>query len=231
MIDRVISTAVKLWLRSQIQQGENLQVTIVGSNRQILRGYLPEVSLTCDRAIYRGLHLSQIELRAIDLAFNVTEVFKKRQPLQLLEPIEVNFVVLLTAADLQASVASSLLSDGLKDFWLNWLTTSKISPLQLNPNDFNLNWSSITIAEGKLNLQGTSIDATGKTIELEISSGLSLSDCHTLLFSPLQITTTPVLPVTGEDRLKIDLETQVAIAELAIQSDKIWCSGKINVFP
>ncbi|MGF1541162.1 MAG: DUF2993 domain-containing protein [Pleurocapsa sp.] len=230
MIDKVISTAVKLWLRSQTQQSENLQVTIAGSNSQILRGYLPQVGLTCSQAVYQGLHLSQIELTGINLAFNVTEVVKKRQPLRLLEPIDVELVVLLTAADLQASLASSILSNGLTDFFLNWLTTSQSDRSQLNLNDFRMNWSSITIAGGKLNLQGTLIDTTGTTIELQIASGLSLSDGHKLLLSPLQIITTPKLPVNFEDSLKINLG-EVAIAELAIQSDKIWCSGKITVLP
>jgi LmeA-like phospholipid-binding len=231
MIDKVISTAVKLWLRSQIQQNENLQVTIAGSNRQILRGYLTRVYLICSQAVYRGLHLSQIELTATNIAFNVTEVVKKRQPLQLLEPISVDLVVLLTAADLQASVASSILSDGLTDFFLNWIATSKIASSQPNLDNLSINWSLMAIAEGKLNLQGTLIDATGKTIKLEINSGLTLSDRHTLLLSPWQIITTPEFPVNFEDCLKIDLGRSVAIAELAIQSDKIWCSGKITVFP
>ncbi len=231
MIDKVISTAVKIWLRSQIQQSENLQVTIVGNNRQILRGYLPKIGLTCSQGVYQGLHLSQIELTGTNIAFNVTEVVKKRQPLRLLEPIKVDLVVLLTAADLQASVASSILSDGLTDFFSNWIATSKNNNSKLNLDDYCLSWSSMAIAKAKLNLQGTLIDKTGKRIELVITSGLSLSDRHTLLFSPLQIITTPELPVTFEDRLKIDLGRSVAIAELAIQSNKIWCSGNVVVFP
>ena len=266
MINKVISTAVKLWLRSQVNKAEDLQVTITGSNRQILKGYIPEVFLTCSKGVYQGLHLSQIELTGTNIAFNVTEVVKHRKPLKLLEPVLVDITVLLAAVDLQASLASSLLSDGLTDFLSSLLATQKnralhhdrmietdaensvssdrpIIPLipqiynsqnstpELNINNCQITWSTIAIAEQKLNLKGILINSTGKTIELNIAAGLTLADSHTLLLSPLQIETIPELAIDFEDRLKIDLGTEVAIAELSIQSDRICCFGKITVLP
>ena len=242
MIDKVISTALKFYLRSQVKKIENLQLTITGSNRQILKGYIPEVFLTCSKGVYQGLHLSQIELTGTNIAFNVAEVVKHRKPLKLIEPVAVDIAILLAAKDLQASLINSeesqepssrkaLLSDGLTDFLSNLLLTNKINSSKLDLSRDRIIWSKIALAQQQLNLRGTSIAPTGKTIELNITAGLTLADNHTLLLSPLKIETTPELTIDLEERLKIDLGTEVAISELSIQSDKIRCSGQITILP
>mgnify|MGYP001820874448 CR=1 FL=1 len=246
MINKVISTALKFYLRSQVKKIENLQLNITGSNRQILKGYIPGVFLTCGKGVYQGLHLSQIELTGSNIAFNVAEVVKQRKPLRLLEPVAVDIVVLLAAQDLQASLinskelvepssltdlTSSLLSDGLTDFLSNLLATNTINGSKLDFSRDRITWSKIALAEQQLNLRGTSIAPTGKTIELNITAGLTLADNHTLLLSSLKIETTPELPIDLEESLKIDLGTEVAISELSIQSDNIWCSGQITILP
>ena len=228
MIDKIISTAVKFYLRSQVEQLEDLQLKITGSNGQILQGDIPQVFLACSKGVYQGLHLSQVELTGSKIAFNVLEVVKQRQPLKLLEPIVVDIAILLTAADFQASLASPLLLDGLTHFWSSLLANNHHSS-QIAFNQ--IVWSDIAIAKQQLSLRGTLIDLAGKTIELNLIAGLALADTRTLLFSPLQITTTPELTIEHEDCFKIDLGTEVAISELAIQADKIWCSGKITILP
>ncbi len=74
MISKLLSTAVKLYLRSQVERVEDLQVKILGENKQILQGYIPQIFLSCSRAVYQGLYLRQIELNGSDIAFNLSEV-------------------------------------------------------------------------------------------------------------------------------------------------------------
>ena len=227
MIDKIISTAVKFYLRSQVERLEDLQLKITGSNGQILKGNIPQVFLSCSKGVYQGLHLSQVELTGTKIAFNVVEVVKQRQPLKLLEPIDVDITVLLTAADFQASLASPLLLDGLTHFLSSLLANNHHRQITFN----QIVWSDIAIAEPQLSLRGTLINLSGKTIELNLVAGLALADTRTLLLSPLQITTTPELTIEHEDCFKIDLGTEVAITEFAVQADKIWCSGKITILP
>ena len=116
MIGKLLSAAVKLYLRSQVEGVEALEVKIAGKSKEILRGYIPEVFLSCDRAVYQGLHLSQIELKGNNIAVNLPEVIKK-QPLKLIEPILVEIQLRLDAADLASSLESDLLQSGLGDLW------------------------------------------------------------------------------------------------------------------
>ncbi len=55
--------AVRLFLRTQVEQIEDLEMQLQGHDRQILRGYIPGVFLAVGKAIYQGLHLGKAQLR------------------------------------------------------------------------------------------------------------------------------------------------------------------------
>ena len=228
MIGKVISTAVKLFLRSQVTQIEDLQLKITGRNRQIIQGCIPEVFLFCRHAVYRGLHLRQIELKAVNIGFNIKEVLK-RKPLQLVEPISVDITLLLEAGDLQASLPSVLLSGGLKDFLYSLLSAKGIENPQEKLADYQIDWQTITLAEQKINLTGILKDSTSEVTQLKIAAGITLANPHTLALSPLEIVTIPPLPLDNCDRLEIDLGKSVAIAQLAVEDEKLLCAGQITV--
>ena len=228
MISKLLSTAVKLYLRSQVRQVEELQVDIIGKNKQILQGYIPQVLLNCNRAVYRGLHLREVKLTGSDIAFNLPEVIKNK-PLRLLEPIFVKIKLELDAADLQASLASDLLQDGLFDLWQMILSAQQIDLASSELVNSKIEWRNIAIANRELNLVGTYRDASGKPNELYLSTKLALADSHTLCLSPLNITSEFFSFEDLADRLEIDLGTDVAIEQLAIESEQIFCAGKIRV--
>lgn len=232
MISKILSTAIKLYLRSQVSQVQDLQVKIVGKNKQILQGYIPQVFLSCDRAVYQGLHLSQIELKGKDIAVNLPEVIK-RKPLKLLESIFVEIELKLDTADLQASLDSDLLQSGLHDLWQMILSaqTDQTDHSASELNNLAIEWHDIAICEQVLNLSGTYQNSAKGREKLQISTALSLVDAHTLSLSDLNITNESSLANANEVQkgLKIDLGTDVAIAELVIQSEQIVCGGKIKI--
>ncbi|MEM7757841.1 MAG: DUF2993 domain-containing protein [Cyanobacteria bacterium P01_A01_bin.40] len=227
MISKLLSAAVKLYLRSQVNQVEALQVKIVGKNKQILKGYIPQVFLSCDRAIYQGLYLSQIELKGTDIAVNLPEVVKKK-PLRLLEPVFVEIQLKLDEADLQASLNSELLQSGLDDLWQMILTAqNQFSASELSK--LAIEWHSIAIADQNLNLVGTYQNSAEETQEICLSTRLSLANHHTLCLSEVRISNQSSLASEFQDQLKIDLGTDVAIAKLIIEAEQIVCAGKIRI--
>ncbi|HEY9771559.1 MAG TPA: DUF2993 domain-containing protein [Coleofasciculaceae cyanobacterium] len=223
MISKLLSTAVKLYLRSQVERVEDLQVKILGKNKQILQGYIPQIFLSCSRAVYKGLYMRQIELNGSDIAFNLSEVMIK-QPLKLLEPVVVEIQLRLDAQDLPASLDSPLLQSGLDDLWQMFLAPQQINNSSTELSDLAIEWCSIAIANQSLNFTGTYQDASGETRELCLSTGISLADSHTLCLSPLKINHQSVA-----NELKIDLGIDVAIAQLIIESEQIICSGVIKI--
>lgn len=230
MINKLLATAVKLYLRSQITQSEALQVRILGKNRQILKGCIPQVLLTCNRAVYQGLFLQQVEVQGTNIGFNLPEVLNKK-PLQLLEPIVVDVKLNLDITDLQASLAAPLLQSGLNDLWqmiLSAQPTGKISTKLVNSR---IEWQKIAIADEKLNLIGIYQDIEEKIREIKLSIVISLFDRHILNLSSIKISNTFWDSQEFEQPLQIDLGNDVQIEQLVIVSPKILCVGKITIKP
>ena len=227
MISKLLSTAVKLYLRSQVTQVHDLRVKILGKNKEILQGYIPQIWLSCDRAIYQGLHLSQIELNGNNIAVNLPEVIKKK-PLRLIEPIFVEIELKLDAADLQASVDSELLQSGLADLW-QMVLSAQNNPSAVELKNLTIEWQSIAINDQVLNLVGIYEDTLGKSQELCLSTRLILADDHTLCLTSVQITNESSFANQFQEQLMIDLGTDVAIAKLKIENNQIVCSGKIRI--
>jgi hypothetical protein len=70
IITKVLTSAIKLWLRSQLNQVSHLEVQIEASDRQLLSGYIPGVSISASNAVYQGLRVTQIELEVEKIQLN-----------------------------------------------------------------------------------------------------------------------------------------------------------------
>lgn len=226
MIAKLLSGAVKLYLRSQVEAVEALQIKIVGKSKQILQGYIPQVLLSCDRAVYQGLHLSQVQLNGTNIAVNLPEVIK-RQPLKLLEAVFVEIQLRLDDHDLQASLDSALLQSGLSDLWQMVLTTQNNDGCQ-ELIKLKVEWQTIAIANNQLNFAGIYQDASGETKTIALSTGVDLANAHTLCLSPLNITSN-LCSDSLKRQLEIDLGIDVMLQELTIESEQILCRGKIRI--
>ena len=224
MINKLLSTAIKFYLRSQVEQVQQLEVGIVGKNRQIMQGYIPQVWLKCDRAIYRGLYLNQVAVKGTNIGFNLGEVLKQ-QPFKLLEPILVEVELQLNSPDLQASLASKLLQSGLNDLWGIILATEST---QIN-SEVQIQWQKIAIADRVLNIVGIYQDTQGKIKQLHLSTGIALANSHTLNLAPLEITADSLATEELRDSVSIDLGKDIVIEQLAIESKQILCAGKITI--
>ena len=224
MIGKLLSGAVKLYLRSQVERAIDLQVKIGGTSKQILRGYIPEVWLSCNQAVYQGLYLNQIQLHGTNIAVNLPEVIKK-QPLKLVEPILVDIALKLSAADLQASLTSDLLQSGLTELWQMILAAQDSTEL----DQAVVEWQKIKLVNDSLVLQGRYEDVSGEDKKLTLTTNINLREQHILCLAPLKIASNSLKNGELERQLEIDLGTDVAIANLTIETGQILCSGKIRV--
>jgi hypothetical protein len=127
VVSKVLSSAVRVWLRSQVESVEDLQFQIGGSNRQILTGHIPKVAIAARQAVYQGLHLSQVDVVGEAIRINLGQVLKGK-PLQLLDIVPIQGDIELTQADLNASLSSPLLRGGITDFFRAWRATWNQTP-------------------------------------------------------------------------------------------------------
>ena len=228
LISKVLSPAVGLWLRSQVQQVSDLEVKISGGDRQILSGYIPHVSISARHAVYQGLHLTQIQLVGEGIRINLAAMLRG-QPLRLLEPVPIFCEVLLRELDLNASLNSSLLANALTELLLKLLSAS-------HPVDGSVEWQKIRIDNGQLILGATltnleSNENLRNLKPLVISTGLKLASSHELKLEHPQIQNQLGLPWENLASLTLDLGPEVGIEELTLTSGQLVCRGHIKVLP
>lgn len=230
IISTVLSPALQLWLRSQVEDVETLQFKLVGGDRQILTGHIPGVSIVASGAVYQGLHLSKIQLEGTGIRVNLGQVIKGK-PLRLLQPIPVVGELLLQQADLQASLQAPLLSNALTELLATFLKLDGITNLADDLKDRQVSWQQIEIDANGLMLSGTLTDANAKTTPVVIRCGLQLVTPHELRLEPLQIQVHPDTPLRNLDSFQIDLGSEVDIQELTLSSGELMCRGRLTVIP
>lgn len=227
LIDKLLSGAVKLWLKSQVSTIDNLKIEIIGKDQEILQGSIPEVCISAGNAVYQGLHISELGIKGTNINFNLPQVLK-RKPLQLLEPIIIEIKVLLQETDLQNSLSSPLLIAGLTDIWNRFIFDNQE---KLEQNQENYKWKHLYLSESVISFHGTYSKQENDNYPLGITTSIKLNDSHSLLLSPQQITTISELPITNAESLMLDLGTQVSIADFDLTSNHLLLKGTITVFP
>jgi LmeA-like phospholipid-binding len=220
----VLSPAVQLLLRSQVQQVDELNVKIEGSDRQIFSGAIPKVTAAARGAVYKGLHLTEVALEGCGIRINLGQALKGK-PLRLLESVPVTGVLRLSQADLNASLKAPLLADALSEFLLPML------PLTDSEKSLKLQDSQIKIEAGKLTLVATILRAGGTEIPVVLRTGLRIASGRELMFESPEIEVEGELKSSDFNDFKIDFGQEVAIDELILSLGEIVCRGGIRVLP
>ncbi|MBE8969401.1 DUF2993 domain-containing protein [Nostocales cyanobacterium LEGE 12452] len=222
IITQVLTTAVKLWLRSQTSQISELEVEIKASDRQLFSGRIPSVSIFATHAVYQGLLITQIQLIAENIRVNIGSVLKGK-PLRLLETVPVVGDLIIDEKDLNASLSSDLLSTALSDLLV------KVLPKDY-PQSQSIKWQEIILGNNQIILRGLRV-TNSETTPLEICLGLQLLSGHELqlVHIPIKRDREDILKENYEYNL--DLGSDVDIQELTLIPGKLVCRGRINVNP
>lgn len=239
VVSKVLSSAVRLWLRSQVESAEVLDFQIEGGDRQILSGYIPNVVIAARRAVYRGLHLSQVGLTGETIRINLGQVLKGK-PLKLLNIVPVHGSLSWDEADLNASLKSPLLMDALAEFFLVWLKASSHllpealaqaikAPLALQEAQATIDDNQLTL---KLNWRSPpKISTPG--ISTTLHTGLSLVSKNRLkLEQPFLLTyLAQETSTTQLQDYEVEIGTDVELQEFRLEPGKLRVQGRLNVLP
>ncbi|WP_375513170.1 DUF2993 domain-containing protein [uncultured Nostoc sp.] len=222
IITQVLTTALKLWLRAQVSQISDLKVEMKASDRQIISGRIPLVSIFATDAIYQGLLITQIQLIAENIRINIGAILKGK-PLQLLETVPVVGDLIVDQKDLNASLSSNLLSTALSDLLVKVLPTHC-------PQSQPINWQEIILDNNQIILRGMRV-TNSETTPLEICLGLQLLSGHELQLAHIKIKPHQGDILEDNHEYNLDLGSDVDIQELTLIPGKLVCRGRINVNP
>jgi LmeA-like phospholipid-binding len=222
IITKVLTTAIKLWLRTQVSQVSQMEVEIRASDRQILSGRIPWVSIFANNAVYQGLHITRIQLLAENIQINVGQVLKGK-PLELLQVISVLGEMTVEEKDLNNSLSSELLSTALNDVLVELLPEHW-------PKSQPISWQKIILDNNQIILNALLTSASEPT-PLEVYLGLELLNGNELQLGKIQVMQNEVALVKGNYDYTLNLGCDVHIQEFKLIPGKLLCRGRINVNP
>ena len=107
VVSSVLIPIIKLWLRSQVEHIDHIEIAIAGKSRQILSGDIPKANVIGAGAKYQGLTITNIDLCAEAIHLNIAQILKG-ETLRLLDPIHVTMDVQLSSEDLQNCLKSPI---------------------------------------------------------------------------------------------------------------------------
>lgn len=112
VVSSAVIPLVKLWLRSQTESLAHLEITVGGSSWQILRGKIPNASVTAEEVIYQGIAITSIQLTAQEINLNVPELIKG-ESLKLLQPIQVEMSAHFSPDAVVRSLSSQIVKEAI----------------------------------------------------------------------------------------------------------------------
>ncbi|WP_181357501.1 DUF2993 domain-containing protein [Stenomitos frigidus] len=244
LISTVLSPAVRLWLRSQLEHVDDLQLTIEAGDRQILSGRISGVSVSARNAVYRGLHLSQVSLIGEQICTNFAQVLRGK-PLRLTQAFPIAGDVLVYEADLNQSLQAPLLAQGVIEFLLTLLRSDEPAQgdttvegddlMQHTPQDIQLKDPQVLLGEGYVTLAATLVTVSKQPTTVIIRTGLRLSKGNQLhLDRPHWLPHAKArqgMPLRDLDGFAFDLGADVSLQRLSLEPGQIRCQGQIMVTP
>ncbi len=228
IISNILNPALKLWLKSQLDHVDDLKIKISATDNQLLKGKINQVFLDTNSAIYQGIYVRKVLIQTENIAINIGEIVRGKS-LKLLQPIFVNGELKTTEQDLNNSLNSDLLSQGLTD-----LVNLFLSVNNKNNGDFilennQIKWEKLTIANQKFNLIGNFVDSENSQTKLIIKCGLALENPHTLLLNPVYIEGIPTIDNFILNNFTVDLGDQVELDQINLSSQELHCMGKVQI--
>jgi LmeA-like phospholipid-binding len=227
LISRVLSPAVGLWLRSQLDHVEGLDLKIEAGDRQLLAGTINQVSAAASQAVYQGIHLSQLRVTSQHIQTNLRQVMRG-QPFRLLAPFPICGTIQLSQDDFNASLAAPLLSTAIADFVLGLIFSAN-----QRPQDAVLQNSRVEFKADEVHFTSTLLynqrpHAIALRTQLTIANGNLLTLAHLHCFiQPHSDSFSAAFP----DHLTFNLGAEVTIVKLSIQNQTLLCRGQVTVTP
>lgn len=212
-ITRLLVPAVRLWLKSQVEQIHSLSVEINGGDRQILSGVLPQAVVIAEQAIYQGLHLSKVQVQASSIRVNLGQVLRGK-PLRLLNPIPVDLDVYWKESDLNASLQQNTVKQTVIDYLTPLLQQADLSPTTVHSLNITLHRDRLLLSFG-VNGQSAPVTIESDVIVVEQNEQTNLR-WHL---------------VNLDQSVELPLGTDVAIASLRLEPEGLWIQGRLTIQP
>ncbi len=236
LISKILSPAIRLWLKSQTDHLDHLTLDIQATDRSILSGKIPKITLSTDRAVYQGIHLSDLQLLATNIHINLPQILRGK-PLKLLAPIPLEVNLQVTEADLNASLNAPLLKPAITEFLQTLLQTTQDSSTQDSPTQDSLQVQNLAcrLDTDMLTLWGELLGENNIPSPIALRAQLHLTSPNTLtLTDPTWLPHANAkrgMSITELQGYCFDLGPDTHFTELKLTPSHILTTGTLTVLP
>lgn len=225
IVSRFLSPALQFWLKSQLEQVEQLKVHIEGGDRQIITGQIPRVSLAASNVIFRGLHLTEVKLSATGIRINIGQIIRGKK-LKILESFPIFCQIKCLQSDFNSSLKSGLLSQAIVDFLTPLLQSDFIECLE---KPIRLYDQKAEIFTGHLSLSANFMSKFDEKIPINLHTSLKLATSCKLLLENFEFQVLQKSNYDLSNTIKVDLGSDVKLQELTLESGQLICQGSLIV--
>lgn len=232
LISRVLTPAVRFWVRSQLEHVEDLHITIEAGDRQILGGGISQVSASASKAIYQGLHFSHAQVTGQEIQTNLGQMLRGK-PFRLLSAFPVVGQVSLSETDLNASLNAPLLANAVTDFLFTLLQQDDQLSTASGTTSARLRDVQVQLGDNELTLTAVMV-TPGAEQSIAVRTGLAVKNGNLLKLEGFQHRSSidelrPVHECTT--KFTFPLGSDVHLEQLVIQDDRLICKGRLLVRP
>lgn len=240
LISRVLPVAIKLWLQTQLDEIGELAFEIQATDRQVLSGCIPGVSLSAQQAVYQGVRITDVTAQATGIEINIGQVLRGKS-LRLKQAFPVEGRVAFDGDSLGASSTESVLAEGLLEFWQTLLAKENVAAEVAShygaaapPQDLQLGQY-----QSKLEISGTELvlylmqRQAGTGSDIKLRGGVDVDQGHILRLASARwcLPTGEQVPSESLKGFGWNLGEQADLRSLTIQNDRLTCQCKIMVQP
>ncbi len=222
----LLSPLLSAWIRTEVNQVENLEVQVVGADADILNGVIPQATISGTNLLYQGFQVNQLRLSGQDIRLNVGDAIQG-QPLRLLAPVPVQVSLQMTEADLNQTLSSPTIRQQLAQAQVNLpIAAGQEVPFLISDPNVTLEMDRIRI-EANLSL------SEGEPVPVTLTTGLTPQNQNQLILTnPNWVTPEgQSLPIPGLEQLLIQLDPDVRIDRLDLQQGVLQYEGQLTIQP
>lgn len=224
MASALLNPLMSSWIRSEVDQVENLQVSIVGSDPQILNGVIPQASVSGQNLLYQGFQISSLALEGSNIRINVGEAIQGR-PLRLLNPVPVLVDLRLTEADLNQTLQSPLIQ--------SQLATAQVTvPLGSESVPFVFSDPVVSLEAGKMRVEANLAVPNGDPMPVTFTTGLAVAGENQLqLVDPQWLSNGQSIPIPALSEMALQLDPGVRVDRLELIEGELLYAGLMTLMP
>jgi hypothetical protein len=225
VVTNLIAPLMQLWVRSQVEQVDDLRVNVAGADPQVLNGQIDRVELSGTNLQYRGVTARSLSLRGNDIRLDTRQALAGGG-LRLLKDLRAGASLRMSEADVNNYLASPAFQEQIRNLTvrlpaeLSGDRAPREVPLELREPRARL-------LKDRLELAAVVRIANGEPAPLRLSTGVAVAGPHQLrLVDPrLLDNENNSFPIASLDGRLIQLGEELTLTQVSVLPNLLVLEG------